>query len=252
MDLLDDNHLVFDVEHRILEEVFKKPALYNIRLDLKYRTPELKQSLFNGIAELLNDEFDLSLNWKVIENTFDDLRAKYIRYTNALKLPSGSGANRMPAKPKHYDILRQNDILKDRREQVSTLSAEGFELQPPRGRNNKTEKPAEKEFEVFLKSANQYFDNLNNRSNQTATSSEIARRELTSVCSITTFPINCDPDVTFLLTILPSMKELPKAQKRKFQYEVMGKLNDELDRCENNKSFRSEHQDYQQSDNDDE
>lgn len=194
-DVIEDKQLVFEVEHRLLEEVFQNPPLFNIRLELKHRTPERKQSLFNMIAELLNDEFEvLRLNSKIIENTFNDLRAKYVRYTNALKLPSGTGANRMPLKPQHYEILRQNDILKDRRGQVCSLSAEGFELQPPKFRYDKSNKPETKnnpEFSTLMKSANQYFDNLNNPT----PSLELARREPTN--AITNFPINCDPDVMF-------------------------------------------------------
>ncbi len=177
------------------------------------------------VANSINDEFEMrKLNWKIVENTFTSFRANYVRYTNALKLPSGSGSNRMPAKPKHYEILRQNDVLKDRRAQTSSLSAEGFDLLPPKGRPNKSNKEQNPDgLTTLMKSANQYFDNLNNPT-------PVANKEPAG--NVSNFPVNCDPDVTFFLTILPSMKELPKAAKRKFQHEVMGKLNEELERCE--------------------
>lgn len=118
---------------------------------------------------------------------------------------------------------------------------------------NKPETKNNPEFSTLMKSSNQYFDNLNNPT----PSLELARREPTN--AITNFPINCDPDVMFLLTILSHMKELPKAEKRKFQCEVMGKLNNELERserlrgfqCEINNKPQSERQQNQQSDDED-
>lgn len=106
---------IFLVERAVLEEVLKRPPLFDWKLSQKERAPDLLFSLRMEVCNIVNNAFDTMLPTDAVENTFSFYRALYIQFSNATKaLPSGSGANRLPKEPKHYEVMQQLDYLYDR------------------------------------------------------------------------------------------------------------------------------------------
>lgn len=106
---------ILEVERTLLEEVLKRPPLFDFRLSHKERAPDLLFSLRLQVVEIVNEVFDLALPTIVVENTFSFFRAQYVQFSNASKaMPSGSGSNRIPKEPKHFEVLQQLDYLYER------------------------------------------------------------------------------------------------------------------------------------------
>lgn len=105
---------IFQVERVLLEEVLKRPALFDWRLSHKERSPDLIFRLRMEVSEAIREMFDETVPTDCVENTFSYYRAQYIQFSNASKLPSGSGSNKKPKEPKHYEVMQQLDYLYER------------------------------------------------------------------------------------------------------------------------------------------
>ncbi|XP_037050715.1 uncharacterized protein LOC119084749 isoform X2 [Bradysia coprophila] len=211
-DVLDDEDLVYDVEHLVLEEVLARPQLYNYKLDLKYRSPDLVAQMFQAISDHIDEHMGLQLDWKHIQNTWKHYYALYLEYSNKTIVPSGSGSNRIPKMPKHYALLTQLDSLNAKRKQISSTSPEGFKLEPPKSKKSKKD---DSSIAPFLENANNILAKFQNASDVPAASAT------TSLAS----QIEGDPDQAFLLTILPDLRKLSNLEKLKFKEDVYMKLN---------------------------
>lgn len=215
-DIYKDKLLTYNVERRILEEVFKRPPLYNFKLDLKHRTPDLKFSLFLEIGQVITDEMDVDLPTKVIENTWNHFKGLYTQYKNLSDLPSGSGANKVPTPPMHVDILHQLDSLLNVREQFSSLSGKRFDLQPPQGRKNKNE-----ELEPLIKGTTKLIASLNK-----------PKMEEKCTCKRHTDAGEIDADNKFFMGLMPDFKKLKPRDQREVKFNLIFDLRKHLDRYE--------------------
>lgn len=224
-DILDDADLIFNVERMILEEVLKRPPLFDITLPFKERTPDLQYSLFLEISTMIDGEYEELLTSKVVENTWNYHRALYHQFKNASILPSGSAA-RKQVMPVHYTILQQLDVVGNRRDHFSTTSAEGFKLQPPRKKGKKEDD----EVDVLLQNASEYLGKLNNATN--STKSPATRRD--EPCRLLSNSDKDDTDVdrAFLLTLLPDFKKQSQRQQRELKINLLGMINDNINQNE--------------------
>lgn len=216
-DIISDQRLIFQIERRILEEVLQRPPLFNFRLDMKAATPDLKFQLYMEVTNILDDEFDVAIPTNAVENTWNQYRLLYIEYTNKLKLPSGSGTNVLPKIPKHYDVLQQLDFVYTKRNQLSTTSAEGFELVPPKGNGKGKGKGKGKDDDVdpLIKSATDLFSSLRQ---QPSSSPAVSVHQ-----KVPTFSSD-DHRIAFYYTMLPDFRKLNKKDAREFKIRVLGIL----------------------------
>lgn len=125
-DIITDDYLAYIVERCILEEVLKKPILFNFKLDFSKRTPDAIFEAFKKIADVVEEMFGFQLTPKKVENTWEKYRQGYVQYNNAQIAQSGSGADKLPPEPKHYDVLKQLDFVYEHRDQFSTVSSQGI------------------------------------------------------------------------------------------------------------------------------
>lgn len=212
-DVVKGEEAIFEVERIVLEEVLKRPPLYDWSMSHKERQPDLLFKLLMEVSEVVTQVFDINLPSTCIENTFNHHRALYVQYSNGMKLPSGSGSNRVPKKPKHLEVMTQLDYLYVRRDQISTTTDAGFDLIPPKGRGGKN-KNNDDGVDHLMKSANNLINVMQKQS------TEPLPPPITDSAP--------DHHFAFFLTLLPDFRRLHKIDKREFKIKVMGLLNDYL------------------------
>lgn len=204
-------------------------------MPLKDRSPDLKYSLYLEVGSLIGEELDIELSSKEVENTFNQYKELYTSYKNASHLPSGAGANKIPAPPKHSDALRGLDIVLKKRDQASTLSDNRFQLIPPKKRKNNTD-----EIAPFLKSAGQFLDNINSPPPLSTSLGLTQRKETCTVashCSSSSGFVGTDPDHSFFISVIHDFKKMTERHQRELKCNVMFEIRKYLDSYEENESL---------------